>query len=122
MNNTLFPTCVESFLDHAGPSCSNGPKATLAHILTLDLDGSESDKHFAALLLSGLVEACCDGIDDPAFDAQRKTIIGWLLDTGITKNIPWMWIKAFQSLEGTADDDPKWWKATAPCGEVSVTL
>jgi hypothetical protein len=92
------------------------------HILTLDLDGSEADKQFAALLLSGLIEACCDGIDDPAFDAESKNIIGWLLNTGITTDIPWMWIKAFQSLEGTPDDNAKWWKATAPCGEVSITL
>jgi hypothetical protein len=122
MNNTLFPSCVESFLDHAGPSGSNGPKATLAHILTLTRDGSEGDKHFAALLLSGLVEACCDGIDDPAFDAQSKNIIDRLIDTGITKDIPWMWIKAFQRLEGTPDDNAKWWKATAPCGELSIAL
>jgi hypothetical protein len=103
MSSTPFPPLVEKFLDpsirHDRVGCltalCSGPLAT-THFITDTTDrteGGEGDVRMANLILSGLLQACIDGIETPCnCQNQPVELSKTLFHSGIQIDAPWQMI------------------------------
>jgi hypothetical protein len=96
-----FPLLVETFLDpsirHDSVGCltslCSGPAATTQFLteVTDRTEGGEGDDRMANLILSGLLQACIDGIETPCNCQKRPVDFSkTLFHIGIQTDAPWL--------------------------------